>query len=290
VTDIEYPTTWTVRTTIDPGEGAPDFVTTQHGTLTATDTQIAGIAEALRVLGIEGVETLRSSNGGSLIYLQIEREDGSCVTIGRNYGNGQPTDRAAATALLTEAYTELDRHMDDPDESPHDSHGMLELTRDRLAALYGMIPAFVTPVDRIPERPGPPAVIVIIRCRVCSEPIRWDASRDDWTHRNYVAVPHAAIGPDDVEIGPEFPVACSSMHDHDPIACAPEIEVTDTTMTEMDVNSAYPDATPRSYTLGEAAALPGGIAALTGGAITGPYFEVDEDDEEERGDHGDVDG
>lgn len=38
--------------------------------------------------------------------------------------------------------------------------------------------------------------------------------------------------------------------------------------------------TAKTYTLDEAHAHPGGIAALTGGAVTGPYFEVEGDDEE----------
>lgn len=37
----------------------------------------------------------------------------------------------------------------------------------------------------------------------------------------------------------------------------------------------------RTYTLDEAAAFPGGLEALTGGAITGPFFEVDNEEDED---------
>jgi hypothetical protein len=119
---------------IDPGDGS-DFVSTEHSAWTATDAQIEGIAAALRAFGIENVDTLRSSDSGRLIYVQVEQEDGSSLTIGHTYGQTLPTSSEVAAALLEQTFTELDRHMDDPDESPHSSHGMLELTRDRLATI-----------------------------------------------------------------------------------------------------------------------------------------------------------
>lgn len=42
---------------------------------------------------------------------------------------------AALVAGIQEAYADIESHMDDPDNSRHDSQGMLELTRDRLATL-----------------------------------------------------------------------------------------------------------------------------------------------------------
>lgn len=46
---------------------------------------------------------------------------------------------AQVAARVQEAYAELESHMEDPDSSPHSSHGMLELTRDRLATLAAMV-------------------------------------------------------------------------------------------------------------------------------------------------------
>jgi hypothetical protein len=172
-------------------------VSTEHSAWTATDAQIEGIAAALRAFGIENVDTLRSSDSGRLIYVQVEQQDGSSLTIGHTYGQTWPTSSEVAAALLEQTFTELDRHMDDPDESPHSSHGMLELTRDRLATVRTLFagPDLSEPMPvmqalepaPMPGRPGP------ARCLTCSEPVRWDRTRQDWTHRNYVAVPHPVM-------------------------------------------------------------------------------------------------
>lgn len=56
---------------------------------------------------------------------------------------------AALVAGIQEAFAELESHMEDPDGSQHSSHGMLELTRDRLATLAAMpyMPGAVPPVQ-----------------------------------------------------------------------------------------------------------------------------------------------
>lgn len=56
---------------------------------------------------------------------------------------------AALIAGIQEAFADLESHMDDPDASQLSGHGMLELTRDRLATLAAMpyMPGAVPPAQ-----------------------------------------------------------------------------------------------------------------------------------------------
>lgn len=90
-----------------------------------------------------------------------------------------------AMRLLRHTLEQLEIHLDDPDGSSLSGQGMLEATRDRLSTLYALL------VSLVPAPTDPRFTPECPRCSDCSEPIVWSESRQDWTHRNYVAVPHA---------------------------------------------------------------------------------------------------
>ena len=90
-----------------------------------------------------------------------------------------------AMRLLRHTLEQLEIHLDDPDGSSLSGQGMLEATRDRLSTLYALL------VSLVPAPADPRFSAECPRCFTCSEPILWSESRQNWTHRNYVAVPHA---------------------------------------------------------------------------------------------------
>jgi hypothetical protein len=92
---------------------------------------------------------------------------------------------ADAMRLLRHTLEQLETHLDDPDEHSLSGHGMLEVTRDRLSTLYALV------VNLIPAPNDSRVTAACPRCTTCSEPIVWSESRQDWTHRNFVPVPHA---------------------------------------------------------------------------------------------------
>jgi hypothetical protein len=94
---------------------------------------------------------------------------------------------ADAMALLRHTLEQLEVHLDDPDGHSLSSYGMLEVTRDRLSTLYALV------VNLIPAPNDSRVTAACPRCTTCSEPIVWSESRQDWTHRNFVPVPHAVI-------------------------------------------------------------------------------------------------
>lgn len=66
---------------------------------------------------------------------------------------------ATLAAGLQEAFADLEAHMEDPDNSRYSSHGMLELTRDRLATLTAALFApGMPPIQRL-ERPAAPVAL-----------------------------------------------------------------------------------------------------------------------------------
>lgn len=90
-----------------------------------------------------------------------------------------------AMRLLRHTLEQLEIHLDDPDGSSLSGQGMLEATRDRLSTLYALL------VSLVPAPSDPRFTAECPRCSTCSEPIVWSESRQDWTHRNFVPVPHA---------------------------------------------------------------------------------------------------
>lgn len=94
-----------------------------------------------------------------------------------------------AMSLLRHTLEQLEVHLDDPDGSSLSGQGMLEVTRDRLSTLYALVVNLIQPSGDSRLTPACP------RCTTCSEPIVWSESRGNWTHRNYVAVPHAVTPP-----------------------------------------------------------------------------------------------
>jgi hypothetical protein len=92
---------------------------------------------------------------------------------------------ADAMTLLSHTLGQLEAHLDDPDGSNLSGQGMLQATRDRLSTLYALVVNLIQAPGDSRLTPAAP------RCSDCSEPIVWSESRQNWTHRNFVAVPHA---------------------------------------------------------------------------------------------------